>query len=73
MADLHLVSREVFMNIRKDVLHLIFLCEKIQVTLLERGTLSPDEANMIRQCARELLDTVPAPAEADASQFVMPF
>ncbi len=61
------------MKIGKDVIRLIFLCEKIEVTSLERATISPDEAKMIRQCANKLLDAVPAPAEVEASQFVMPF
>ena len=49
------------MNIGKDVIRLIFLCEKIHTTLLESKTLSPHEANVIRQCATELLKAIPAP------------
>jgi hypothetical protein len=45
------------MQLGKDVLHLIFLCEKIQIASLD-GTLSPDEAIFIRQCAVEMLKAV---------------
>lgn len=49
------------MNIGKDVIRLIFLHEKIQMTLLEGQALSTDEAILIRQCATELLKAIPAP------------
>jgi hypothetical protein len=60
------------MNIGKDVIRLIFLHEKIQTALLEGGTLSPDEAILIRQCATELLKDIPAPTPAptNGKQFI---
>jgi hypothetical protein len=56
------------MDIGKDVLHLIFLCEK-----LEREPLSCDEAPRVRQCATELLMAIPGPAHPDLSQVLIPF
>jgi hypothetical protein len=56
-------EQEVLMQLGKDVLRLIFLCEKIQIASLD-GTLSPDEAIFIRQCAAEMLKTVVAPEPA---------
>jgi hypothetical protein len=53
-----------FMILRQDVLRLIFLIEKLHIASLE-GTLSTDEAIVIRRCASELLKTIllePAPA-----------
>jgi hypothetical protein len=61
------------MDIGRDVLHLIFLSEKIQTAMHLGEPLTPDEAILIRQCAHELLDAVPAAAEADPSQFLIPF
>lgn len=58
---------------KSDVIRLIFLYEKIQTTVLDGASLSTDEANIIRQCATGLLTTVPAPAESDPSQFLIPF
>ena len=58
---------------KSDVIRLIFLYEKIQTTVLDGASLSTDEANVIRQCATGLLTTVPAPAESDPSQFLIPF
>ena len=58
---------------KSDVIRLIFLYEKIQTTVLYGASLSTDEANIIRQCATGLLTTVPAPAEPDPSQFIIPF
>jgi hypothetical protein len=58
---------------KSDVIRLIFLYEKIQNTVLDGASLSTDEANIIRQCATGLLTTVPAPAESDPSQFLIPF
>lgn len=42
------------MELGKDVLQLIFLCEK-----LEREPLTCDEAILVRQCAAELLKVIP--------------
>lgn len=56
------------MRLSSDVLHLIFLCEK-----LERVPLSCEEALLVRQCADDLLKTIPGPVHHDASQFLIPF
>jgi hypothetical protein len=56
------------MDLGKDVLHLIFLCEK-----LEREPLSCEEALLVRQCATELLTAIPGPARPDLSQVLIPF
>lgn len=61
------------MNIRRDVIRLIFLTEKFQTAFLQGETLSPHEANLIRECATELFNAVPAPAEPDRDQFLIPF
>ena len=47
------------MNIGKDVLHLIFLTEKIEADMLDGQILSPEEAILIRQCASQLLNAMP--------------
>ena len=60
-------------NLRKEVRDLITINEKIQSALLNGDRLSDDEATLIRQCASELLDTVPAPpfqASSKASPLV---
>jgi hypothetical protein len=49
------------LNLRKDVRDLISINEKIQSALLHGDRLSDDEANLIRHCASELLETVPLP------------
>jgi hypothetical protein len=48
-------------NVRKEVRDLITINEKIQSALLNGDRLSDDEATLIRQCASELLETIPAP------------
>ena len=45
------------LNIRKEVLDLISLNEKIQSTLLMGDRLSDDEIQIVKSCAKELLDT----------------
>jgi hypothetical protein len=55
-------AREVNMNnVRKEVRELISLNEKIQSALLHGDHITDDEATLIRQCAGELLEKVPAP------------
>ena len=48
-------------NVRKEIRDLITINEKIQSALLHGDQLTNDEAALIRQCASELLDKVPAP------------
>lgn len=48
------------MNLRKDVRDLISVNEKIQSALLQGDQLTDDEATLVRQCAFELLEKVPA-------------
>ncbi|HSA65727.1 MAG TPA: hypothetical protein VLE25_13645 [Nitrospira sp.] len=48
-------------NVRKEVRDLIMINEKIQSALVNGDRLSDDEAALIRQCASELLETIPAP------------
>ena len=60
-------------NVRKEVRDLITISEKIQSALLNGDRLSDDEATLIRQCASELLGTIPAPplqASSKASPLV---
>lgn len=54
------------MNIGNDVLHLIFLTEKIQADLLNGEALLTEEAMLVRQCATELLKAIPEPMPASA-------
>ncbi len=49
-------------NVRKEVRELISLNEKIQSALLHGDQITDDEAILIRQCASELLEKVPAPS-----------
>ena len=49
-------------NVRKEIRDLITINEKIQSTLLHGDQLTNDEAALIRQCASELFEKVPAPA-----------
>lgn len=49
-------------NVRKETRDLITINEKIQSALLNGGRITDDEAALIRQCASELLEKVPAPA-----------
>ena len=44
------------LHIRKEVLELISLNEKIQSTLLTGGHLSDDEIEIVENCAKELLE-----------------
>jgi hypothetical protein len=53
------------MHFRHDVLRLVFLCEKIGIACSD-GTLSLDEAIFVRQCATELLKSIPEPVLAAA-------
>jgi hypothetical protein len=53
------------MQLRHDALRLVFLCEKIE-TACRDGTLSPDEAIFVRQCATELLKSISEPVLATA-------
>jgi hypothetical protein len=61
------------MNIGHEVIRFIFLTEKFQTAMLEGEPLTPDEAILIRQCATELLNAIPALAEAEPDQFMIPF
>lgn len=49
-------------NLRKEVRDLISINEKIQSALLHGDRLTDDEAVLIRQCASELLENIPAPS-----------
>jgi hypothetical protein len=51
------------MHLCDDVLRLIFLCEKLEIGCRD-GTLSPNEAIVIRQCATQLLKAVLEPEPA---------
>ena len=44
------------LNIRKEILQLISLNEKIHSTLLMGGRLSDDEIQIVKNCAKELLE-----------------
>jgi hypothetical protein len=51
------------MNIvRKEVRDLITINEKIQSALVHGDRVTDDEATLIRQCASELLEKIPAPS-----------
>jgi hypothetical protein len=65
--------KEIIMKVGKDVVRFIFLTEKFQTAFLDGEPLSHDEVLLIRECALELLHAVQAPAEADHSQFLIPF
>ena len=58
--------------IEMDVLHLVFLTEKINAAATE-GQMSPREAVIIQECATELLNAVRVAAEVNVDQFVIPF
>jgi hypothetical protein len=47
--------------VRKEIRDLITINEKIQSAMLNGVPITEDEATLIRQCATELLDKVPAP------------
>ena len=55
-------------NLRKEVRDLISLNEKIQSALLHGDRITDDEAVLIRQCASELLENIPAPSTREPSQ-----
>lgn len=56
--------REVNMNnVRKEIRDLITINEKIQSALMNGDRITDDEAILIRQCAAELLEKIPAPQE----------
>jgi hypothetical protein len=48
-------------NVRKEIRDLITINEKIQTALLHGDRITDDEAALIRQCASELLENIPAP------------
>ena len=50
-------------NVRKEIRDLITINEKIQSALLRGDGITVDEATLIRQCASELLEKIPAPKE----------
>ena len=53
----------VIMNsVRKEVRDLITINEKLQSALLRGDRITDDEAILIRQCASELLEKIPAPS-----------
>jgi hypothetical protein len=59
---------EVNMNsVRKEIRDLITINEKIQSALLNGDRITDDEATLIRQCASELLQNIPAPKPARAT------
>jgi hypothetical protein len=49
-------------TLRKEVRDLISINEKIQSALLHGDRITDDEAVLIRQCASELLENIPAPS-----------
>ena len=51
-------------NVRKEIRELISINEKIQSALVHGDHISNDEAMLIRQCATELLEKIPAPASS---------
>jgi hypothetical protein len=59
------------MAIDKDVLHLIFVTEKIEAAPLKGKTYSAEEATLIRECAKELLEAVPDPMPDES--LLLPF
>jgi hypothetical protein len=55
---------ELNMNrVRKEILDLITINEKIQSALLNGDRLTEEEAVLIRQCASELLEKIPVPSK----------
>jgi hypothetical protein len=48
-------------NVRKEIRDLITINEKIQSAVLHGDRITDDEAALIRQCASELLEKIPAP------------
>jgi hypothetical protein len=50
-------------NVRKEIRDLISINEKIQSALLHGDRMTDDETALIRQCASELLEKIPAPSK----------
>ena len=50
-------------HVRKEIRELITINEKIQSALLSGDRITDDEATLIRQCASELLEKIPAPKQ----------
>lgn len=50
-------------NVRKEIRDLISINEKIQSALLSGDRITDDEATLIRRCASELLEKIPAPKQ----------
>ena len=50
-------------NVRQEIRDLITINDKIQSALLRGDPITVDEATLIRQCASELLENIPAPKE----------
>ena len=60
-------------HLRKEVRDLITVNEKIQSALVHGDQMTEDEATLIRQCAKELLEKTPAsPAAKPSDQPVGP-
>jgi hypothetical protein len=55
-------------SLRKEIRDLISINEKIQSALLNGDRLSHDEVTLIRQCASELLKTIPAAPAQDSTK-----
>ena len=49
-------------RVRKEIRDLITINENIQSALLHGDYITDDEATLIRQCASELLEKIPAPS-----------
>ena len=60
------------MSIGTDVLHLVFLTERIEAAALE-GQTSAQEALIIEECAAQLINAVRVAAECNVDQFLIPF
>ena len=62
--EIRTTSGEVNMNnVRKEIRDLIIINEKIQSALVNGDRITVDEVMLIRQCASELLQKIPEPAE----------
>jgi len=48
-------------NVREEIRDLISISEKIHSAVLHGDRITDDEAVLIRQCASELLENIPAP------------
>jgi len=49
-------------NVREEIRDLISISEKIHSAVLHGDRITDDEAVLIRQCASELLENIPAPS-----------